>query len=309
MDIHKLQGILRDNAIHDKRIALAENKKMQTEHEYVARENDIYNKLYQAKITDNSYMQFKKDVMNGFVTEAILCLVNACIDNVILKENYNQALSRQLVSNLVKQEGASNLLNRFKRTSYLLSEMAYVCESTIKSVLEKADKNDKSTFKINPKDKEQFFEKLDKVDADAAIDDIRNRVQTATEEFIDTNFKSKMDIEKTMSDTKNKVEQAKEKRQSQNIQEAYVNMGKAKIAEIRSNKIQSVYEAMVYNLSRSAMKNEEASKVFVENASLNMDKITEHCEVMYTFLTVMDACKIMDINENYIAEMLEEMKK
>ena len=66
---------------------------------------------------------------------------------------------------------------------------------------------------------------------------------------------------------------------------------------------------MVYGMSRIALKNEDAQKVFVENAQLNMDKIVEHCEVMYTFLSVLDTCKIVDVNEAYIREMLDDMKK
>ena len=58
----------------------------------------------------------------------------------------------------------------------------------------------------------------------------------------------------------------------------------------------------------AALKNEDAKKVYVENAALNMDKIVEHCEVMYTFLTTLDTCKIIDVNESYIEQMLKDLR-
>ena len=308
MDIYEVQDILRENAIRDKKISLTESKRVKSGQIHADKERDVYSRIYERDAVGESYDQFRQDVTVGFVTEALVCLVNSCMDRVLVQEEYSKALSRQLVSNFVKQEGASKLLGRFKRSSYLLSEMAYVCETTIKAVLEKADKNDKTTHKIDPKQKDDFYKKLDKVDADSVIDDIRDRVKLETEKFIDSNAQRKMEIEKTLNDTKKKVEDAKQKRQSPTVQEGYVNVGKEKIADIRANRTQSVYEAMVYSLARAAMKNDEASKVFIENASLNMDKITEHCEVMYTFLTVLDACKITNVDEAYISQMLSDMK-
>ena len=51
------------------------------------------------------------------------------------------------------------------------------------------------------------------------------------------------------------------------------------------------------------------TKVFVENSSLNMDRITEHCEVLYTFVTALDALKIINVNEEYVLNMLNDLRK
>lgn len=267
--------------------------------------NDYYTRLYSEDTKYNDYEDFSKSVNEAFVTEALTCLVNSCLSEVTLKDEYNSRLSRQLVSNFVKEEGAHKLLTKFKGTSYLMSELAYICNKHTKAVLEKADPNDKDSLKINKKQKDDFYKDLDKASADKVVDIIRSRVMGSTQEFIDSNTKDKMKIKDILTNTKEKIENSKNKK----IQEGYSNLGKEKVSDIRSKKIQNVFEAMVYSMAKTSLKNEDAKKVFVENSALNMDKLIEHCEVMYTFLTTLDTCKIIDVNESYIEEMLKDLKK
>lgn len=267
--------------------------------------NDYYTRLYSEDTKYNDYEDFSKSVNEAFVTEALACLVNSCLSEVTLKDEYNSRLSRQLVSNFVKEEGAHKLLTKFKGTSYLMSELAYICNKHTKAVLEKADPNDKDSLKINKKQKDDFYKDLDKASADKVVDSIRSRVMGSTQEFIDSNTKDKMKIKDILTNTKEKIENSKNKK----IQEGYSNLGKEKVSDIRSKKIQNVFEAMVYSMAKTSLKNEDAKKVFVENSALNMDKLVEHCEVMYTFLTTLDTCKIIDVNESYIEEMLKDLKK
>ena len=255
--------------------------------------NDYYTRLYSEDTKYNDYEDFSKSVNEAFVTEALTCLVNSCLSEVTLKDEYNSRLSRQLVSNFVKG------------TSYLMSELAYICNKHTKAVLEKADPNDKDSLKINKKQKDDFYKDLDKASADKVVDSIRSRVMGSTQEFIDSNTKDKMKIKDILTNTKEKIENSKNKK----IQEGYSNLGKEKVSDIRSKKIQNVFEAMVYSMAKTSLKNEDAKKVFVENSALNMDKLVEHCEVMYTFLTTLDTCKIIDVNESYIEEMLKDLKK
>ena len=66
---------------------------------------------------------------------------------------------------------------------------------------------------------------------------------------------------------------------------------------------------MIHNMSKAALVNESANRVFVEDSKLNMDKIVEHCEVLYTFLTTLDSCKLINVDEQYIENMLKDMCK
>ena len=131
--------------------------------------NAIWNKIASLGFDDYDYIDFKKKVTDAFLVEGLTILVDNCVDPILIKEEYNQKLVRQLVSAFVNEKGSMNLLNKMKKTSYLMSEMAYVTECTIQSVLEKADKNNTETFKIEQKDKDEFYNKLSKVDVDVIL--------------------------------------------------------------------------------------------------------------------------------------------
>ena len=95
-------------------------------------------------------------------------------------------------------------------------------------------------------------------------------------------------------DSKKKIEKNDK---DENLKEAYASQAKRKITDIRAGKTKGVFEAMVYSVSQSAFKNEDAKKIFIENANLNMDTVVEHCEVMYTFLETLNTLKLIKIDE------------
>jgi hypothetical protein len=66
---------------------------------------------------------------------------------------------------------------------------------------------------------------------------------------------------------------------------------------------------MVYNLAKTAMLNESAGQVFIKDSRLDMDKIVEHCEVLCTFITTLDSTKLINADETYVRNMLEDIKK
>lgn len=269
---------------------------------------------------DNNYIDFKKKVTDAYVVEGLTILVDNCVNPVLIREEYNQRLVRQLVSSFVNEEGSMKLLNKFKRTSYLMSEMAYIIESQIQTVLEKSDKDNSETFKIDKKDKDKFYEKLSKVDVNDSIDKITNRVREQTTDFVNANMKEKAQLSESLSKTQKKVEDNKAKlsekansnkakEQAEKLEEAYINMGKRRAVDIRESRTKNVFEHMVYNLAKTAIVNEDANKVFVKDSRLDMDKIVEHCEVLCTFVTALDSLKIINVNESYIENMLADMKK
>lgn len=269
---------------------------------------------------DNNYIDFKKKVTDAYVVEGLTILVDNCVSPVLIREEYNQKLVRQLVSSFVNEAGSINLLNKFKRTSYLMSEMAYIIESQIQAVLEKSDKDNSETFKIDKKDKDKFYEKLSKVDVNDSIDRITNRVREQTTDFVNANMKEKAQLSESLSKTQKKVEDNKAKlsekansnkakEQAEKLEEAYISMGKRKAVDIRESRTKNVFEHMVYNLAKTAIVNENANKVFVKDSRLDMDKIVEHCEVLCTFVTTLDSLKIINVDESYIENMLADMKK
>ena len=277
----------------------------------------IWDKLYSRNDDTSDFLKFKQDVTDAYVTEALVILVDNCLTNHLVTEEYHQKLVRQLVTNFVTEEGSLNLLRKFKSTSNLMSEMAYVIETTVQGIVENT--KDKEAFRPEKADKEQFYKKLEKVDVDEAIDKITSRVREQEQTFMNNNMEEKAALASALSKTEKKVSENKEKlaekmnsqkaqETAAKLEEAYIAEGKRKMADIRSSRSKNVFECMVYNLSKLAMVNESANAVFVENSKLNMDKIVEHVETMITFLTCMDSLKIIDVNEAYIENMLNDMK-
>ena len=306
--VEELNYILHTNEVQEKKNKMAKEKALYEAKLYERDSRELYNMVNNRVDYTRQYEKFRKDVTDSFVTEAILCINNSCLNKYTLEDEYNNQLARQLVTNFVQEEGSQNLLNRFKRTSYLLSEVAYVCEQHINLVLEKADKKNPDTMKIDNEDKKSFYNRLDTIDSDNSISAIRNRVMDATQDFIDSNTLDKMKIKDILQDTKEKIEKSREKKNAKQIQESYAYSSKRDIQEIRSNKTKNIFEAMVYTLAESSMINESANEIYVKNSALDMDKIVEHCEIMYNFLATIDTTKMKNVDESYIKTMLKDLK-
>ena len=280
----------------------------------------IWDKLSSRNRNDFSYIDFKKKVTDAYVVEGLTVLVDNCLSPILIREDYHQKLVRQLVTNFVNEEGSAKLLNKFKSTSYVMSEMAYIIETTIQSILEKAKQDESKSFKLDKEDKEKFYAKLEKVDVDDAVTKITDRVRTQQQEFVNNNMEEKAALSAALTKTQNKVEDNKaklaEKANSEKakesavkVEESYIAMGKRRATDIRNSRTKNIFECMVYNLSKTAMINESAGQAFIDNSRLNMDKIVEHCETLCTFITALDSLKIINVNEAYIEKMLADMKK
>ena len=280
----------------------------------------IWDKLNSRNRVDYSYIDYKKKLTDAYVTEGLVAIVDNCLNPVLVREQYHQKLVRQLVTNFVNEEGSMKLLKKFRGTSYIMSEMAYVIETTVESILERADKDNPESFKPDKKDKEKFYDKLSKIEVGDAVDKITDRVQDQTAEFMNTNMSEKAELAASLSKTQQKVENNKQKlvdkvnskkeqEKAAKIEEGYIALGKRRATDIRNSKTKNVLEQMVYTLSKAAIVNESAGKVFVDNSRLNMDKIVEHCETICTFVTALDSLKIINVDEAYIEKMLKDMKK
>ena len=280
----------------------------------------IWDKLSSRNRNDFSYIDFKKKVTDAYVVEGLTVLVDNCLSPILIREDYHQKLVRQLVTNFVNEEGSAKLLNKFKSTSYAMSEMAYIIETTIQSILEKAKQDESKSFKLDKEDKEKFYAKLEKVDVDDAVTKITDRVRTQQQEFVNNNMEEKAALSAALTKTQTKVEDNKaklaEKANSEKakesavkVEESYIAMGKRRATDIRNSRTKNIFECMVYNLSKAAMINESAGQAFIDNSRLNMDKIVEHCETLCTFITALDSLKIINVDEAYVEKMLADMKK
>lgn len=320
MDYQEAKAILEESEANAAKQSLREQAERQQAISEEVERNAIWDKIANANMSGYQYGDFKQSLTESFLTEALVVFTDNCLNPELIRNENCLALIRQLVTNYVNENGSMMTLMKMKRTSNLLSEMAYIVETTVSSVLEGVDKNNPETFKIDKGSKDKFYKGLEKVDADEAIGKITERVRSQTADFVNANMKEKADLtaalgktEKKISDVKadldQKAQTKKNAEEAQKMQEGYAAIGKRRITDIQASRSRNILEQMVHNLSKSALTNEDAKKVFVEDSQLNMDKIVERCETLCTFITAFDSIKLIDINEEYIGDLLDSLKK
>ena len=279
----------------------------------------FYSNYYMSvnRSVDRGYYNFKNEVKSTLLTEAISLLALASLSEPYKSSDYGKNLTRQLASTFVENTGADKLISEFKNKSYFLSELAYICGTQSKAILEKVQPGNKDSYKISSDQKNDFYKAIDKADASKITNSIKSRVMSGIEKFTYSNIKAKQAIKDIISGTKSKVDNIKDNDQkntavggldSNALKEAYLTSSQAHIKNMQASKTQNVFEAMVYNMSRAAIKNQALHETFLENSSLNMDKIMEHCEIMYNFLTTITTSKMVNCNEQYVQDILDDMK-
>ena len=152
------------------------------------------------------------------------------------------------------------------------------------------------------------------------IECIKQGDEIAFEDFVNNNMRDKAALAESLSKTQQKVEDNKDKlaekannaraqESAAKIEESYIALGKRRATDIRNSRSKNVLEQMIYNMSKVSMVNENASKAFVKDSRLDIEKIVEHCETICTFVTALDSLKIINVDEAYIQQMLKDMKQ
>lgn len=252
-----------------------------------------------------NYREFSEGVKSLLLGECIYKLFNESC-GIQIKDQKKTAIKRGLVKAFIEDNGTNALLSRFKTTSNLLNEFALLVESTYRTIMEKVDKTDPSSYVIEPTDKDDFFVKLEEKDTKDVTSAIQNRVSDAMEEFIVDNANSKMQIEDILTKAQEKI--ADSNTEDKSVKESYEHLAKNRISTIKSKAVKNTFSAMVYSLSEHSFKDENFKKMYVKNNKLDMDTIMEHCELMYTFLETVNTAKLIPMSEEYIKAVLDNMK-
>ena len=267
---------------------------------------DVVNRRNSAESTMAKYRQFSVDTKKALLSECIYRLFDASLRKTRPTPQL-ESICRNMTNEFINENGCENLLRRFRTASEMLSEMSYIVDKYHAIITEKADKTNEDSFKIDPGTKDKFFEELDCVNADEVVYTIRNRVMDAMNDFVDKNTIDKMEIKEVLKDTKEKIDMLKDNT-SEEIQESYAINAKKKISNIRNNRPKTIFENMVTSLVRKAYTNEDYKQIYMEGVQVDMDKVVENCEILYTFLEMVNTSKMINVNEEYVESILAEMK-
>lgn len=276
-------------------------------------EQEAYNETVQAILqneanrstTIKKYSEFVIGIKESFIGECMYELFSKSIsESHDLKKE--EPIMRSLIAKYIKENGAVNILNSWKKKSYLLSEMAIIVEKACDKTIENCDKNKPDSFVVSTQIRDEFFDSLKASDMEDITDTIAMRVSNAASEFVTANRLDKMAIEDILRDAKDKIDHAKESEKAK-VEESANIIAKRQIAQIRNSGTKNFYHRLVESMLKSTLKDENLKKHFSENGDVNMDKIVSYADTMYTFLEMLNTTKIEPITTQKVEDLLASM--
>lgn len=253
------------------------------------------------------FNSFSESVSHALLTECIYYVYRKSMRESLLEQENITAMMRAMVGDFIKED-AADILYKMRTKSATLSEMYNLINTTKKKILEADgfDRMDPSTYRIDPVVKDEFFEKLDNMDTESISNAIRDRVANAVDDFMINNKKDHDRILSVVQMTKDKLDSVQS--EPEEVKESYEYMSKRAISKIRNRK-KGIFESMVMAMCESVMKDDQLKEEFAEGAKLNIPKIIDRIETMYTFIESVNTMNLYDVNEEYMQSVIEGLRK
>ena len=104
-------------------------------------------------------------------------------------------------------------------------------------------------------------------------------------------------------------ELGKKKKNNNSLKEAYIDSMERQIVDLKRKRSKGVLEGMIYNVTESSVIDEEMKSIYFENGKLNLDKIVEETALLYGFLEMVNLCYMNKVDEQYILDNINGLKK
>lgn len=268
---------------------------------------ELINQRIVAEQTQKEWNSFSTESKSFLLEEAIYHQLEQCLQG----KASNELLSfgRGLCKSFVMEEGANQLLTRFKARSLYLGQLASIVESTHRQVLHDCKDKD-APFKISQSNMRVFHDKLDDMSDEEVTKAIVAKVTGAEEEFVKSTLDNKESLEQLAAQTQEKINNLKIKNQDtqESIKQEYTRMYKNRERELYGHP-RGILENIVQKLSYGIMLDQDARKQFTnESGRLDMNGIIDRAEVMYTFLEMVNTTKMKNVDSKYLKEVLDSIK-
>ena len=262
--------------------------------------------------------KFAKDLTDNLVSEAIAYpyLEVAKMNNFTQEQT---DLGKKIIDNFVVETGAENILKNMREGTVVTSLYADIISETTKEVLEACGKKCKDTkteeydicYTFDKEYADKFVNSLANATPNALSNIISTRVSSAVQDFVNKQQDDQNTIKDILNKAKDNITAAKEKKFSEQtikeITEQSEIAARHKISLIyRENT--NLYGRMVKNFSKQMVTvNEQAMKdagYVKENGKLNIAKVMNDTQVMYTVLETINTAGFYDIDKNYVASIV-----
>lgn len=267
--------------------------------------SNVLESTYAKQAVASRYNTFAQTVRTSLLTEALYKLFSESVSDGVIEDHTNRTIMRSIVSSYVNENGYYDIMNNIKTSSIAMSTMYNIITESANVILEDVDKTNPDTFTIDMNDKDEFFKQLDYNDTASISDAIKDRVSNTINDFVTANTKDHEDITQALKQAQEKIDSVPQEDES--LKEYYQMKTKRKINEI-NNSSKSVFHSMVAAMSEGVMKNKESHAEFINEGHLDMNKIVDRVEIMYTFMEMLNTARIDTINESYINEIINDLK-
>lgn len=250
---------------------------------------------------------FASESKDFLLTESLFYIMKKCFPVTLESSLLDQG--RSVISSFVMEEGADSLLSRFRTKTLFLSELANIVETTHRKVLHSCEGKD-APFKITNSDMKAFHDRIDNMSTDAITKEIVSRVTKAEENFVKANMKDKENIEKLAEKTKEKIDNIKVKDADteEDLKQEFAALYRRDVDSVMNRK-KGILESIVLRMSRAIVSESALLEQFTqENGKLDMQRIIDSSEVMYTFLEMVNTLNIKPITTSYISDALASIK-
>lgn len=281
-----------------------------------AREEYDNNNMRRSRILEQRYAyENKQKALDAFaseskdflLTESLFYIMKKCFPVTLESSLLDQG--RSVISSFVMEEGADSLLSGFRTKTLFLSELANIVETTHRKVLHSCEGKD-APFKITNSDMKAFHDRIDNMSTDAITKEIVSRVTKAEENFVKANMKDKENIEKLAEKTKEKIDniKAKDTDTEDDLKQEFAALYRRDVDSVMNRK-KGILESIVLRMSRAIVSESTLLEQFTqENGKLDMQKIIDSSEVMYTFLEMVNTLNIKPVTTSYISDALASIK-
>ena len=261
--------------------------------------------------TQDKYNSFIESVKSILLQECIHKVFSEAVDPKVMAEENSDVIARNMISSFIQENGVREILSKMRYSSLTNSSLVSLIESTVKKIREGVDMTDPNTLVMDTTIKDDFFENLNLEDTGDVSDMISQRVMASIDDFIKSNSNDREKIKEILTDAKEKIDQVKANEDKDDetkteIAESYDHIAKRHITNIRNRK-QNVFNVMVSEMCKNAMKNDDLKREFVTERKINVPKVVSRVSLMYTFLETVNTMKLADVNEAYLDEVIASL--
>ena len=255
----------------------------------------------------NNRVTFLENVKSGFLSEAMSKLYKESF-GVMTKRD--RITAKNLINTFINEQGAGELLNRFKYQNTLVAEMARIVQEHYDMVVESITCDDEECnipgrakeLHLDKTIVDDFYKDLVDLDTSEASKLIKDKVTDAMTEFIDQNTQNKLDFEEIINTAKEKITDLKE----ESAVESTMNEAKRQINEMKRTRHKNIFHYMVEAISKEAFKDiNGVGRQYIHESKVDMDGVVNSAKLIYTMLEMLNTTEM--VSKDYIQTYIENL--